>query len=577
VVSNLAAASKAAQEGNMMELTAQIRRSLDHRTELSRLAEVASLKQLWGGWNSPYGPLGQATDQVTAAQQWTPDPRLHGHALTGALMGGMDWVLQPLNGRQRIEATDGIALLMAGGSGWYLPRAGVIWAGRPAGLPTASPEATRLSWEPELVLVARDGQQRSYLVNSMARGKESRVLVGVGVDELLQELATLGNCIAAVQLDNQWVAAAQPHGKLANLFLLPPLSLAGQAGSVNARIGENEDAYRYSSFPLTQQGKAQLVILRSEKALFAPVLHLQDLLQGLVAQVRRHLLAAHAVALLVVLCLVWIVTRRMTRPLTLLARATRPLMEGHYEEVILPVYHGRDEIGELIGEFEVMRSGLREKAKVQDVLNKVVSPEVAAQIMKTGVALGGEERKVTILFADIRNFTGMSDKLTPVQTVELLNGCMTRVARAIERHNGVIDKFVGDEVMAIYNAPLSHPDPAAAAIASGLEIVEEMRLWNVERETQGLPPVQMGVGIHTGVVVAGNMGAQDRLNYTVIGSNVNLAARLCSYAKGMQVVISDATWSGEGVAQQFVTEKLPPATLKGIPNPVPLFLVTGKR
>jgi adenylate cyclase len=181
-----------------------------------------------------------------------------------------------------------------------------------------------------------------------------------------------------------------------------------------------------------------------------------------------------------------------------------------------------------------------------------------------------------MLFCDIRGFSTLTADLSPQKTIQLLNACMTKVSRVIEGEGGVIDKYVGDEVMALFGAPASHPDHALRAVSTGMLIVETLKKWNEARVKAGEQIIfEMGIGIHSGLVVAGNMGAEDRLNYTVLGSNVNLASRLCAVAKRNQLIISAATLAEPNVKESFYTRSLPPITLKGFVEPVQIYEITG--
>jgi len=231
----------------------------------------------------------------------------------------------------------------------------------------------------------------------------------------------------------------------------------------------------------------------------------------------------------------------------------------------------------LFDSFGNMIKGLKEKEKVKGILNKVVSPEIAEEISKGQVHLGGEEKKITVLFADIRNFTGMTSGMPPTEVVEMLNTCMTKISHVIDDFGGVIDKYVGDEVMALFGAPLEKEDSTLKAVQSGLKMVEVLQKWNEERERQGLQPVEMGIGIHTGVVLVGNMGAENRLNYTVIGSNVNLAARMCAIADRGEVLISKDTLEEIHVKEHIEVEELPPTELKGFEESVILYRVIREK
>jgi adenylate cyclase len=194
--------------------------------------------------------------------------------------------------------------------------------------------------------------------------------------------------------------------------------------------------------------------------------------------------------------------------------------------------------------------------------------------LNSNIELGGEERVLTMMFSDIRGFTHLSETLPPQIVLNVLNDYMTRMCRIIDETHGVVDKFVGDEIMALYGAPIDMENHAEKTIETALLMIEELKRWNRERGPNK-PPITIGIGIHTGIAVAGNMGAKDRLNYTVVGANVNLAARLCSAAESMQILVSEETYHYLKNPQKFHFEKLPPVLLKGIDKPVSLFSVSS--
>jgi len=263
-------------------------------------------------------------------------------------------------------------------------------------------------------------------------------------------------------------------------------------------------------------------------------------------------------------------------PIAQLANATELVAWGKYDEIVLPDTKNRqDEVAILSHSFGEMVTGLQEREKIRGVLDKVVSKDVAEEILKAQIHLGGEDREVTMLFGDIRGFTELSAKQTPQKIIEILNVCMTKISRVIEGEGGVIDKYVGDEVMAIFGAPTIVPDHALRAVSTGMLIIETLKKWNQERLAAGEPLVEMGMGIHTGIVVAGNMGAEDRLNYTVVGAHVNLASRLCDVAKPNQLIISGATLQEPNVESSFYTNALPPMNLKGFAKPIAIYEILG--
>jgi len=235
-----------------------------------------------------------------------------------------------------------------------------------------------------------------------------------------------------------------------------------------------------------------------------------------VVQFRRLLIQFYLIVFVVSLLAVLLLARSITNPLSKLAHVVKRIQEGDYDRVV--AINSRDEIGELAESVNSMAKGLAEKEKVRDLLGKVVSHQIAEQLLNNPVELGGEERVVTILFSDIRGFTTYCEGLPPQQVLKELNKVLSRISNIIEAHAGVVDKYNGDAVMALFGAPVQGEQDASNAMAASLEIIAAM--------TEIESSLGACVGINTGLVVAGNLGSSNRLNYSVIGDTVNLAARL---------------------------------------------------
>ncbi|MEW6200900.1 MAG: adenylate/guanylate cyclase domain-containing protein [bacterium] len=172
-----------------------------------------------------------------------------------------------------------------------------------------------------------------------------------------------------------------------------------------------------------------------------------------------------------------------------------------------------------------MTKELEERDRVRDLLGKVVSPEIAEELLNKKLELGGEEREVTILFTAVRNFTTLSENYPQRAVLEMLNTHLTRMRTVVEKNGGVVDKYIGDSVMAIFGAPLHHDD-ADRRLKTAIEMMQMEKEINEDFKRKGLTAIEIGIGINTAVVIAGNMGSQSRMNYTVIGDGVNVASRL---------------------------------------------------
>lgn len=283
------------------------------------------------------------------------------------------------------------------------------------------------------------------------------------------------------------------------------------------------------------------------------------------------------VSFLLLLLFLDLTAKKITQPISTLAAAAASVKEGDFEQAYNPQKKEipGDEVKALFDSFYDMVKGLKEKEKVRSILNKVVSTDVANEILKKDLNLGGEEKEVTVFFSDIRGFTSISEKMSPKQIIDMLNECMTYVTDPIEQHHGVIDKYVGDEVMAIFGAPIELPDSPYQAILAAIAINQVLAQWNQRRLQQGLPKIEMGFGINFGKVIVGNMGATNRLNYTVIGSNVNLTARMCGFAQPSEILISEEVTKHPQVLANIAFEELEPREFKGFSQKVRVFRVIG--
>jgi adenylate cyclase len=216
---------------------------------------------------------------------------------------------------------------------------------------------------------------------------------------------------------------------------------------------------------------------------------------------------------------------------------------------------------------------IEEEALARARFQRLLSPAIAELVVsgKVEVKQGGEPRVTTMLFSDIRGFTSRSETMRAEDIVAMLNDYFERMVEIVFRHEGTLDKFVGDEIMALFGAPVSHPDDAHRAVRTALAMLDELRRFNIEREAKGHPSFGIGIGINTGDVVAGYIGSSKAMQYTVIGAPVNLAARLCAAAQSMQILISESTWLR--VRDRFEVRELEPVKPKGIAQPVRVFEV----
>ena len=231
----------------------------------------------------------------------------------------------------------------------------------------------------------------------------------------------------------------------------------------------------------------------------------------------------------------------LSRPIFRLVAGTKTIAEGNFN-VSLPVT-SRDELGDLTRSFNEMARALREKEMIKRAFTRYVAREVVDEILKNpeSLVLTGQRREVTVLFCDIRGFTPLAERLDPEAVVLLLNEFYNLMIETTFKHDGTLDKFLGDGVMCVFGAPIARADHAMQAVRTALDMLDGIAGLSSRFTRQGRPPIAVGIGVSAGEVVAGTVGSEDRMEYTAIGDSVNLAARLESIAKPGQVLISQHT------------------------------------
>ncbi len=336
-------------------------------------------------------------------------------------------------------------------------------------------------------------------------------------------------------------------------------------GSEMLTLGGEPYVTLFQSMDLLGEDPARIALQRSLNAELAPARELENIV----------LLISLAALVAATLAALWI-ARGVSQPLQQLADHTKLVAAGDYTRRIeLP---REDELGQLATAFNHMTAGLAERDKVRDLLGKVVSPEIAAQLLHSDLKLGGEEREVTILFCDLRDFTTLSEKLPPTEVLALLNRYLDRMSTIIEQHGGVIDKYIGDAIMALFGAPVAAPAAPERAIAAARDMARALDLLNRELVAEGKPALAFGIGINTARVVAGNMGSKTRLNYTVIGDGVNLASRLEGLTKdpayATPIIVSEATLAA--MKERPPARELGEVKVKGKAVAVKIFALAAK-
>jgi len=259
----------------------------------------------------------------------------------------------------------------------------------------------------------------------------------------------------------------------------------------------------------------------------------------------------------------------MVKPIKQLVKGVNKIGEGNYDVVIASKSH--DEIGDLTKAFNATAKSLKEKELLKGAFSTYVSDKVMQEVLKdpNKLKIHGTKVRATMLFTDIRGFTSMSENLQPEEVVSVINEYLTLQTDKVFKWEGLLDKFVGDCVMAVYGVPFPKSDDSYRAVRTAMDIREGVERMNVIRKKRNMICVQIGIGVNTGDVVSGNMGSPQKMDYTVIGDNVNLAARLEANAPGGQIYVSESTYTETKDYIEY--EELPSIMVKGKKEPIKIY------
>lgn len=416
-------------------------------------------------------------------------------------------------------------------------------------------EKTADSGEPGSWVIIRDGQlARMIIVPILAPEPVAWLCVGFAMDTpLVKSLESFVNCRVALVSGtegNVSIAASSlsdDEEKHLESFL--------QTASATNHLHLNGEIHI-----VRIDASDGLILLSSLESALQPLRRLQNFF----------ILLAISASLIVSL-LGRSIAASVTRPVSRLVEGVNRISSGDLSGKV--EVDRSDELGILAKAFNDMTRGLEEKEKVRALFGKVVSHQIAEELLRSDVVrLGGETRVVTVLFSDLRNFTTTCEKMAPEAVLHFLNRYLDKMARIVEEHGGVIDKFIGDAIMAIFGAPVHQPDHALRAINCAREMHMALEELNRELTAENLPLIGMGVGVHTGEVVAGNMGSENRLNYTVIGDTVNVASRLESETKtvGHSPLFSQASLEAAALDQSAISF-IGPLQVKGRKEPISVY------
>lgn len=345
-----------------------------------------------------------------------------------------------------------------------------------------------------------------------------------------------------------------------------------------ARATEMATGMKY----LKASGDQKAVYTAFAKTSFGPIVYAQaeeEAILQVTDNLRNTIIEIVGYFLSATLFLVFIFSMTLTSPLETLTDLVQLVSKGNFDvsanNKVKTLFS--DEVKELAKAVDSMTEGLKERDKVKTLFSKFHGSSVTEDLMKKDVSIGGQTKEVIVFFSDIRGFTAFSEKRKPEEVVKMLNEYFAVMVKIINQNGGVVDKFIGDAIMAVWGVPKSTQKDAFNAVKACLDMRRALAELNELRMTRGESPIQIGMGLHSGTAISGTIGSDERMEYTIIGNTVNTGSRIESSTKafGADLLISETVL--EKVGEQFLTEYAGAAEVKGRSEPLKLHKVRGLR
>lgn len=280
-------------------------------------------------------------------------------------------------------------------------------------------------------------------------------------------------------------------------------------------------------------------------------------------EVKRRAIFVAGSAISMAIFFIFLFSMTLTSPIEKLADMIKLVSKGNFDVKARTHVKSHDEVGDLAEAFDGMTEGLKERDKVKNLFSKFHGSSVAEDLINKDIGVGGQSKEVVVFFSDIRGFTAFSEKRSPEEVVEMLNEYFGVMVKIINANGGVVDKFIGDAIMAVWGAPQSSDRDSHKAVRACLEMRKALANLNELRISRGQPPINIGMGLHAGAAISGTIGSDERMEYTVIGNTVNTASRIEASTKafGADLLVSDTVI--EKIGDAFRTELAGAAEVKG--------------
>ncbi|MFM6927985.1 MAG: adenylate/guanylate cyclase domain-containing protein [Bdellovibrio sp.] len=294
-------------------------------------------------------------------------------------------------------------------------------------------------------------------------------------------------------------------------------------------------------------------------------------------EVKRRAIFVAGSAISMAIFFIFLFSMTLTSPIEKLADMINLVSKGNFDVKARDKVKSQDEVGDLAVAFDHMTEGLKERDKVKSLFSKFHGSSVAEDLIGKDIGVGGQSKDVVVFFSDIRGFTAFSEKRSPEEVVEMLNEYFGVMVKIINSHGGVVDKFIGDAIMAVWGVPRSSDQDAQKALRACLEMRKALESLNEKRIAREQPAINIGMGLHAGTAISGTIGSDERMEYTVIGNTVNTASRIEASTKafGADLLVTDTVI--DKVGSEFRVELAGAAEVKGRSEAIKMYKVRAYR
>ncbi|MBN8537948.1 MAG: HAMP domain-containing protein [Deltaproteobacteria bacterium] len=435
-----------------------------------------------------------------------------------------------------------------------------------------------------------EGKGNMILLNSSIKGYEPVLTIGL---PLIRDAA---NKITHVVIADISLSVLQKtvseNGTTSSFFITDAngitLADVDETKVINKVNISDQDIVSYAKESIMANGMKYIKDKKTRKAFYAafsktsfgPIVFAQldeNVILAVIDELNLNIIRIVGYFLSGTLFLIFLFSMSLTQPLEKLTSLIRLVSKGNFNvKAALQINSFlKDEVRELAVAFDQMTEGLKERDKVKNLFNKFHGSSITEDLMKKDVSIGGQSKEVIVFFSDIRGFTAFSEKKKPEEVVKMLNEYFAVMVKIINSHGGIVDKFIGDAIMAVWGVPKSSNKDAHNAVKACLEMRKALAELNDKRLARSESPIQIGMGLHYGSAISGTIGSEERMEYTIIGNTVNTGSRIESSTKafGSDLLVSDTVI--EKVGSDFLAEYAGSAEVKGRSEPLKLHKIRG--